>query len=60
MVARGKDGEGIIREFEMEMITLLYLKWITSNIAHETLLNVMWRGAWESSLGENEHIYMYD
>jgi len=30
MVTRGKDGEGIIREFEMEMITLLYLKWITS------------------------------
>ena len=33
MVARvedgGKIGEGIVREFGMDMYTLLYLKWIT-------------------------------
>ena len=39
------DGcrEGIVREFGMDMYTLLYLKWITRTycIAHGTLLNVM-------------------
>ena len=30
MVARGKDGGGgIVREFVMNMYTLLYLTWIT-------------------------------
>ena len=32
-VARGeKQGEGIVREFEINMYTLLYLKWITNKI----------------------------
>ena len=31
MVAReGKLGERIVREFEIDMHTLLYLKWITN------------------------------
>ena len=34
MVARvedgGKIGEGVVREFGMDMYTLLYLKWITN------------------------------
>ena len=31
MVAGGKDsGEGIVREFGMDMYTALYLKWITN------------------------------
>jgi len=31
MVARGKGwGEGIVRESEINMHTLIYLKWITS------------------------------
>ena len=31
MVARGQGpGEGIVREFGMDMDTLLYLKWITN------------------------------
>ena len=36
-------GEGLVREFGMDMYTLLYLKWITRTycIAHGTLLNVM-------------------
>ena len=43
MVAR---GEGIVREFGMDMYTLLYLKWITSE-AHATLLHVMCHPGWE-------------
>ena len=31
MVAGGKDGQkGIVREFRVNMYTLLYLKWITN------------------------------
>ena len=31
IVTRGKDwGEGIVREFGIDMYTLLYLKWITN------------------------------
>ena len=50
MVVLGKDGgvegmEGIVREFGMDMYTLLCLKWITNKdllyIAQGTLLNVM-------------------
>ena len=56
-------GEGIVREFGMDMYTLLYLKWITNKnplyIAHGTLLNVMWQLGWEGSLGENGYMYMY-
>ena len=31
-------GEGIVREFGMDMYTLLYLKWITTRTAPETAL----------------------
>ena len=42
MDARGeKNGKGIIREFGINMYTLLYLKWITHCIAKGTLVNVM-------------------
>ena len=35
-------GEGIVREFGMDMYTVLYLKWITNNcIAQGTLLNIL-------------------
>ena len=31
MVVRGEEqGEGIVREFEINMYTLLYLKWVTN------------------------------
>ena len=31
MVAGGKDGQkGMVREFQMDMYALLYLKWITN------------------------------
>ena len=33
MVASGKDGvKGIVRESEIDMYTLLYLKWITNKV----------------------------
>ena len=46
MVPRGEGwGEGIVREFGMDMYTLLYLKWITNKnlvyISLGILLNVM-------------------
>ena len=32
MVDKGKEsGEGIVREFGIDMYTLLYLKWIPNN-----------------------------
>ena len=54
--------EGIVREFGMDMYTLLYLKWIANKdllIAHGTLLNIMWQPGWEGSLGENGYMGMY-
>ena len=32
MVARGKDGRRVIREFGIDRYTLLYLKWITNKV----------------------------
>ena len=60
----GKDGGGeeIVREFGMDMYTLLYLKWTINKaywLAHETLLNVTWQPAWKGSLGENGYMYVY-
>ena len=52
-------GEGIVREFGMDLHTLLYLKWIANYIAHGALLNVMWHPRWEGSLGEKVYMYMY-
>ena len=64
LVTRGKRwGEGTVREFEINMNTLLYLKWITN----ETLLYSTENSAqcyvateWEGSLGENGCMYVYD
>ena len=58
----GKDAEEeMVREFGMDMYTLLYLKWITtttSGTAHGSLLNVMWQPRWKGSLGKNGCMYM--
>ena len=58
----GREGEGwregIVREFGIDMYTLLYLKG-TYCILQGTLLNVMWQPGWEGSLGENGYMYMY-
>ena len=47
MVAKKKGhGEGIVRELEIGVFTLLYLKWITNKkllYSTGTLLNVMWQ-----------------
>ena len=62
MVARGK---GLVRDLEMDVNTLLYLKWITNKSllsyyrAQETLLSVMWQPGWEGSLGEWIHVYIW-
>ena len=55
MVAGGRErwGEGLVREFGVDMYTLIYLKWVTYYVAHGTLINVMWQCGWEGSLGEN-------
>ena len=43
MVARGGQAEAIVREFGMDMYTLLYLKWITKKDLHGTMFNVIWQ-----------------
>ena len=45
-------GKGMVREFGMDMYTLLYLKWITNkdSIAQGTLLSVLWQHGWEGSM----------
>ena len=54
--------EGTVREFVLDMYTLLYLKWITKRTyctAHGILLNGMWQPEWEGSLGENGYMCKY-
>ena len=54
----GKDGEGVVREFGMDMYVLLYLKWI----ANKDLPYSTWNSAqcyvatrMGGSLGENRY-----
>ena len=54
-----KDGEGIVREFGINMYILLYLKWITDKVLLYREL-CMWQPGWEGSLKENGYMYMYD
>ena len=52
----GEVEEGLVREFGMDMHTLLYLKWITTGtycIAQGTLLNVTRQPGREGSLRKN-------
>ena len=45
----------MVREFGMDMYTLLYLKWrANKDLLYSTwaLLNVMWQPGWKGSLGE--------
>ena len=53
-------GERIVREFGVNMYTLLYFKWITNkfHIAHGTLLNVMWHWIGREVWGRMDG-YMY-
>ena len=41
MVTRERVGEGIVREFGIDMYTLLYLKWV----ANKDLLYSIWNSA---------------
>ena len=64
LLVGGSGGmeEGMVKEFEMDRNTLLYLKWITSKdplVAQGTLLNVTWQPGWEGSLGENGYMCRY-
>ena len=55
------QGGGIVREFGIDMYTLLYFKLITKRtycIAQETLLDVMWQPGWEGEF-EREGIHVY-
>ena len=60
MVTRGERcREGIVKEFGMDVYTLLYLKWITDRayrIAQGPPLSVMWH--LERSLGETGSMYV--
>ena len=50
--------EGIIREFGMDIYTLLYLKRATNeDLLYQ--LNVRWQPGWEGGLGENGYMYTY-
>ena len=56
MVARGENLEGgRVREFGMDMYTLLYLKWITNK---RTLLSVMCSLDRREFGGEWIHVYV--
>ena len=55
-------GKGIVRDLEVDVYTLLYLKWI----ANKDLLYSTWNSAqcyvaagWEGGLGKNGDMYMY-
>ena len=62
MVTRGERcREGIVKEFGMDVYTLLYLKWIADrayHIAQGPLLNVMWQPGGEFG-GEWIHVYVW-
>ena len=57
-------GEGLVRDLEMDMNTLLYLKRITNKIlvfyyiTQGTLLRVMWQPGW-GEVWENRYMYVY-
>ena len=63
MIAKGEVWrKGIVREFGMDMYTLLYLKWTTNKV----LLNSPWNSAqfygaaWIGvEFGENGYMYLY-
>ena len=56
------SGEGVVREFGMDMYTLLYLRWITNKVLLYNTGNsaqcyvATWMGG---EFGENEYMYTY-
>ena len=62
MVTMGERLVGIVREFGMDIYTLLYLKWIINKdllYSTQNSAQIMWQPGWEGSLGENGYMYMY-
>ena len=64
MVARGKRGEGIVKEFGMDMYMLLYLKWITNkDLLYSTGNSAQYYvAAWMGREFEGDwiHMHIYD
>ena len=63
MVARREgQGEGIVKEFGMDLYTLLYLKWVTNkDILHSTKYSAQWYvAAWMGGEfgGARMHVYI--
>ena len=58
---REEWGEGIIREFGVEMYTLLYLKWITNKVLLHSIWNFAhcYMAAWMRGEFEGEWIHVY-
>ena len=62
MVTRGEGWKkGIVKEFEINMYTLLYLKWTTNKDLLQSTgpLNFMWQPGWKGGLEENGYTYVY-
>ena len=52
-------GGGTVREFGLDMYTLLYLKWKNNKdllYSTETLRNARWQLGWEQRLEENGYM----
>ena len=58
---RGRMGEGIVREFGIDMYTLLYLRWITSkDLLHSTGKSAQYYvAAWMGGESGGEWIPVY-
>ena len=57
-----KRGGGLVREFEVNFYTQLYLKWITNkDLPYSTGNSAQWytEPGWERSLEENGYVCMY-
>ena len=61
IVPRGRMRGGIVREFGMDMCTLLYLKWITNNdLLHNTGNSALrYVAAWMGGEFGREWMYVY-
>ena len=54
----GVLGEGIVREFGIDVYTLLFLTG-SCCLTQETLLNILQQSNWENNLKKNRYMYMY-
>ena len=56
------SGEGIVREFGIDMYTLLYLKWKANKVLLYSMRNSAQcnvAASWEGSLVKNGYMYIY-